>query len=255
MQTKTNLIDNTRFAEARFRVLGESYDAGGIGTYCERTLHRILKLYFEPDESLHEVAFHGKVTDIMNGDGILEVQTRSLGKLKAKLEEFLPHCHVTVVYPLPYEKYIRVIDRESGAVSERKKSPKKCRVYDAFYELYNIREFLCHENLSLKLMFLNIEEFRYNGGKAFGRKRAKVRAECIPDSIYKIIDLNSRKDYNIFIPETLPETFCGAEFSRAIGKRFKHGYSGIRILESVGLIAETERIGRKVIYSRTNPSK
>lgn len=245
------MTDNIRFAEARFRVLGETYDTGGIGTYMEKSLHRILKLYFEPDERLHEVSYLGKIADIMNESGITEVQTRSFGNLRDKLEKFLPTAHVTVVYPLHYEKYIRLIDRESGEISERKKSTKKCRVYDAFYELYNIRDLLSNKNLSLKLVFLNVEEYRYNGGRVAGKSRKKVRVECIPNTIHEIIDLNSPEDYRIFIPEDLPEEFCGADFGRAIGKRFKYGYSGIKILESLGVIAECRRDGNKIMYRRT----
>ena len=244
------MIDNTRFAEARFRVLGETYDKDGIGTYSEKSLHRILKLCFEPDESYHEIRVLGKIADVCRGEDIIEVQTRGFKRLKDKLEAFLPHHRVSVVYPLHYEKYIRTIDRESGVISERKKSPKKCRVYDAFYELYNIREFLSHKNFSLKLVFLNVEEYRYNGGSFAGRKTKKERVECVPNSIYDIIELNSKKDYEIFIPEGLSEEFCGADFSRAIAKRFKYGYSGIQILKSVGLIVEKQRAGNKIIYKR-----
>lgn len=243
------MIDKFGFDKARLAVLGETYENGGIGTYSEKTLHRILKLYFEENEEFHEVKFLGSIADIKNEERIYEIQTRAFGRLVPKLEKFLKEAPVTVVYPLPYEKYIRWIDRETGEISERKKSPKKSTVFDAFYELYNIREFLSDENLTIKLVFLNVDEFRYRGGKVIGRERKSVRAERIPVSIERIVDLSKKDDYKIFIPENLKTPFTANSFNQSIGKRFKYGYSGIQILKSVGIVTEGEKIGRKTVYN------
>lgn len=243
------MIDKSGFDKARLKVLGETYENSGIGTYSEKTLHRILKLYFEENEDFHEVKFLGSIADIKNEERIYEIQTRAFGRLVPKLEKFLKQTPVTVVYPLPYEKYIRWIDKETGEISERKKSPKKSGVFDAFYELYNIREFLNNENLTVKLVFLNVDEFRYRGGKVIGRERKSVRAERIPISIEKIVDLSKKDDYKIFIPENLKTPFTASSFNQTIGKRFKYGYSGIQILKSVGIVTEGEKIGRKTVYN------
>ena len=244
------MIDELRFERARVTVLGESYEKDGIGTYSEKALHRILKLYFEENEAFHEVKFLGSVADVKNEKQIYEIQTRAFGKLSGKLEKFLTEMPVTVVYPLPYEKYVRWIDRETGEISQRRKSPKKSSVFDSFYELYNIREFLSNKNLSVKLVFLNVEEFKYIGGKVIGRERKSVRAERIPISIERIVELNDREDYKIFFPKCLGDSFTAADFNRSVGKRFKYGYSGIAILKSLGLVSEGERVGRKIIYKR-----
>ena len=243
------MTDRARFDRARYTVLGETYGKEGIGVLAERSLHRILKLYLEEREEYHEVKLMGSVADIMNGEEIYEIQTRALTKLKPKLEKFLSQYPVTVVYPLVYDKYLRWIDKETGKISERRKSPKRSTVYDAFWELYNIREYLSNPNLSVKLIFLNVEEFKYREAKAFGRTRRSVRAESIPISIEREIDLVRADDYRIFIPEGLPEAFSAADFNRAVGKSFRYGYSGIQILRSVGLVSEGERVGRKIIYT------
>ena len=82
----------------------------GIGTYGEKLLHRTLKYYFEPNSDFHEVAFNGSVADIKNGEGIIEIQTRSFEKLVPKLERFLCCSHVTVVYPIIERKRICRMD-------------------------------------------------------------------------------------------------------------------------------------------------
>ena len=60
-----------------------------IGTYKERTLHAVLKKFFEPDESKHEIKYKGYIADIINDNGISEIQTTAFHKMRKKLECFL----------------------------------------------------------------------------------------------------------------------------------------------------------------------
>ena len=242
------MTDRQKFDAARYKVLGEGVAPSGVGTLSERALHKILKYYFEPNESFHEVEYLGSVADIKNVSGITEIQTRYLSKLSEKLKKFLPESKVTVVFPLDAEKYIRIIDTASGEISQRRKSPRRASVYDSFYELYNIRTFLSNPNLTVVLLFLGCEEYRFNSGKAFGRERSRIRAERIPYEIKDAVILNSPVSYHALIPKGLPDEFTAADFNRAVGKKFKHGYSGIQILLSVGLIELSRKVGRKTLY-------
>ena len=61
---RENGVDTEKFERARFSVLGNEDLRGGIGTLGERALHKILKLYFEPDQSCHEIEILGSVADI-----------------------------------------------------------------------------------------------------------------------------------------------------------------------------------------------
>ena len=242
------MTDRVRFDAARMAVLGEGYSDSGIGTLSERSLHRILKLYYEPDERFHEVKVLGAVADIMNGEGITEIQTRAFSRLVPKLTRFLSHHPVTVVYPLESSLHFRTVDRESGEISERRRSTKKCTVFSAVYELYNIRELLSSPNLTVKLVFMDIDEFRYNGGIVIGRARRRERIERIPNAITDETTLASPDDYRILIPSGLPERFTAADFNRAVGKRYRYGYSAIQILLSVGIVGVVEKVGRKTYY-------
>ena len=242
------MADRVRFDAARRAVLGEGYSDSGIGTFSERSLHRILKLYYEPDECFHEVKVLGSVADIMNGEGITEIQTRAFSRLVPKLTRFLREYPVTVVYPLESSLHFRTVDRESGEISERKRSTKKCTVFSAVYELYNIRELLSSPNMAVKLVFMDIDEFRYNGGIVIGRARRRERIERIPNAITGEITLKDKDDYRILIPDGLPARFTAADFNRAVGKRYRYGYSAIQILLSVGIVAVLEKVGRKTYY-------
>ena len=135
-------VEANRFVNARMTVLGESAGRFGIGTLSEKSLHGILKYYIEPNAEYHEVEFLGSVADIKRDGEIVEIQTRSLERLSAKLEKFLAVMPVRVVYPLPYEKYISVIDKRTGEIISRRKSPKRSSPSDAIIELRKIRKFL-----------------------------------------------------------------------------------------------------------------
>jgi hypothetical protein len=241
-------IDKSKFAEAKIKVLGEFSENGGIGTLAEKALHRILKYYIEPDESCHEVKILGSVADVKNGEGIFEIQTRRLSALRPKLEKFLSEYKVTVIYPMPYEKHITLIDGESGEFISRRKSPKKSTAYDALYELYNLKDLLGRENLSVAIMLLNVDEYRYTGGRHFGRKSRSTRIERIPNSIERVYLLRHPEDYKtLFTPDGLDEEFTAGAYGRAVSKSFKHGYSGVALLEALGVL-QSRKQGRIKLY-------
>ena len=54
---------------------------GGIGTLGEKSLHAALKLYYEPDSSRHEIPVGQYVADIVNEEGIIEIQTKHLSSM------------------------------------------------------------------------------------------------------------------------------------------------------------------------------
>ncbi len=64
------------------------------------------------------------VANIFTGQEIIEIQSAGFGKLREKLEAFLPEYPVTIVDPIPLIKWLIWIDEETGALSTSHKSPK-----------------------------------------------------------------------------------------------------------------------------------
>lgn len=91
--------ETARFTAAKERIIGKNRERNGIGTLSEKTVHAVLKHYYAPDESQHEIPVEGCVADIFNGKEIIEIQTRSFDRMRPKLERFLPLYPVTIVYP------------------------------------------------------------------------------------------------------------------------------------------------------------
>ena len=72
-----------RFEAARNKIVGTDREKKGIGTLGEKTLHAVLKHYFEPDSSFHEIRCGTFFADIFNAEGITEIQTRSFNTPQA----------------------------------------------------------------------------------------------------------------------------------------------------------------------------
>ena len=173
-------IDQRRFETARDKIIGKSRERQGIGTLSEKTMHAVLKNYYAPDEDMHEIPIENYVADIYTGTEIIEIQTRAMNRMRKKLETFLPLYPVTIVYPIPREKWLYWIDEETGEVSQKRKSPKKGNPYQAFIELYKIRPYLSNPNLHLRLALIDMEEYRLLNGWSKDKKKGSERYDRIP---------------------------------------------------------------------------
>ena len=242
-------IDNVRFQNARARALGEETSEKGIGTLSEKLIHRILKLYYEPDEGCHEIEYLGSVADIKNENGIIERQTRAYQNLKPKLKKFLENDRVTVVCPVLNEIKISTYDKATGEITTRK-SPRKKGLADAAIELYRIKEFLTDAYLTVKLVFLSVEDFREKNEDNKKRPVRDTRIERIPNRIISEIPLRTKEDYRIFLPDTLPEEFLAKDFYKAVRSRTRYTYYALKLCEYLGFIECAGKEGRAFVYRR-----
>ncbi len=242
------ITDDARFQAARSAVLSESISWEGIGALSEKSLHKMLKLYIEPDIGNHEVGYMGSIVDIKNSDGIYEVQTRGYDRLLPKLSRILPTSRVTVVCPLATEKHTRWLDLETGEMTEPRKSPKRESAYDAFRMLFGIRGVITHPNLCVRLVYMKVEDFRALDGWDKTRKRGSNRIERIPTQIIYEEELCNPGDYLAHIPTELGREFTAPEFSRAIKRRPRYAYYVLKLLVATGAVVEDGKRGRAVLY-------
>ena len=113
--------DKKQFEAARNKIIGIQRERHGIGTLSEKTVHAVLKNYYAPDEDTQEIPIENYVADIYADGEIIEIQTRNFNTMRNKLQAFLPLYPVTIVYPVPNEKWIIWIDEESGELSQKRK--------------------------------------------------------------------------------------------------------------------------------------
>lgn len=240
--------DQKRFEQAKNKIIGIKRDRHGIGTLSEKTVHAVLKNYYAPDEDMHEIPIEGYVADIYTGSEIIEIQTRQLNKMRGKLETFLPLYPVTVCYPIPRQKWLIWIDEASGELSERRKSPVTGNVYMAFPELYKIKMFLRHPNLHIKVVLLDMEEYRLLNGWSKNKKKGSTRYDRLPVSFVEEVDIDSVQDYLQFLPYDLEEPFTSKDYGKCVGIRRELAQVVLNLLTYTGTVERVGKEGRSFLY-------
>ena len=240
------MINETRFYLAIARVTGTE-EKNGIGTLSEKPLHKILKYYFETDGSKHEVKILGSVADVFNGKEIFEIQTGSFFPLVKKLKKFLPEYKLTVVHPIIAEKNLIWVDKETGKTSEPKKSPKRGRYTDALPELYHLGDLFRNENLTVKLLLLSADEYKYLDGYGESKKRRATKIARLPRRLLGEYDLKTVSDVAALLP-ILPTVFTAKEFSKALALRGRKSYYALKVLCSLGIAEKAGKDKNAFLY-------
>lgn len=241
--------DREAFEAAKKKIIGVDRQRLGIGTLSEKTVHAILKNYYEPDEDKQEIPIENFVADIYSDGEIIEIQTRQFNKMREKLKCFLPLYPVTIVYPIPREKWIIWIDEESGELSKKRKSPAKGNPYVVFPELYKIKPFLKDQNLRLKLVLMDMEEYKLLNGWSSDKKRGSSRYDRIPTELVKEVEINCLEDYMQFVPYELEDEFTSKEFAKAAHIPVALAQNVLNILYHVGTVTRVGKKGNQYLYA------
>lgn len=241
-------MNKEAFEQAKIKVLLKQHDPHGFGTLQEKTVHAVMKLYYEPNEDYHEVPIEGYIADIYTGEQIIEIQNGNFNRLRDKLQVFLPLYPVMVVLPIPHYKWLIWMDEKNGSLSDRRKSPVKGSVYSAFPELYKIKNFLTHPNLSFAFPLLDIDEYRLLNGWSKDRKKGSERYDRMPLALYDEIRFDRKEDFIQVIPYELEDPFTVKEFARAAKVHKDLAQVTLNILYHMQLVERVGKRGREYLY-------
>ena len=241
-------MDKNAFESAKLKVLLKQNDPHGFGTLQEKTVHAVMKLYYEPDEDFHEVPVEGFIADIYREGHIIEIQNGNFGKLRPKLSAFLPLYPVTVVLPIPHFKWLIWMNEESGELSDKHKSPVTGNAYHAFAELYRIKTFLKDPNLSFAFPLIDMDEYRLLNGWSRNKKRGSTRYDRMPLSLYDEIRVERTEDFMQFVPIDLQEPFTITDFAKAARIRRELAADAVPILMYLDILRRDRKRGREYLY-------
>lgn len=244
-------MDKEAFEQAKLKVLLKQHEPHGFGTLQEKTLHAVMKLYYEPDTDYHEVPIEGYIADIYTGSLIIEVQNGNFNKLRDKLKTFLPLYQVRVVLPIPHNKWLKYIDKESGELIRKHKSPVTGSIYSAFPELYKIKDYLTNPNLSFAFPLVDMDEYRLMQSQGRGRRKRGSRYDRMPLELYDEIIFERREDFIQVIPYELNETFTVREFADAAHIQRELARITLHILYHMKLVERPGKRSREYLYEVT----
>lgn len=243
--------DKLRFEECRRNATLNPARRDGIGRLGERTLHQILKYYFEPDDRFHEIKAGRYVADICRDGNITEIQTRAFRSLRGKLKAYSGKYNVNVVFPIAVKKYLSWVSPETGEIISRRKSPKKGKLWDILYELYALRPDMPLDGVKFTLVLCEVEDFKLLNGYGEDKKKGAARFERIPTELCDIVTIKTTADYGKLIPPSLGESFTAAEFAKAAKMTRRTAGRAIQTLVSLGVIKHISTEKRTYIYGRT----
>jgi hypothetical protein len=226
-----------------------------IGLINEKPLHASLKQWYARPGDRFEVPVDRFVIDIVRDDLLIEIQTRNFASINSKLRELTRSYEVRLVYPVVQEKWIVRSAADDGGIAARRKSPKRGRLEDLFWELVSIPQLLSNPNFSLEVLMIREEEVRRYDGK---RRKWRRRGWVIEGR--RLLDVLDRRvfgnaaDWLAFVPPglqsfTTKDLATIADTRRELAQKMAYCLRHGRMIELIG------RQGRANLYRVANSGK
>ena len=198
----------------------------------------------------------GFVIDVAGEDELVEIQTASFASARRKLERLVASHRVVLVYPIPIEKWLVLVDAD-GVLVRRRRSPKRGLELDLFDELVHIPGLVAHPNFRIELPLISEEEIR--GPVPDGARYRYPRQWWRLDRRLLDVVETRRIDTPADLLCLLPPRPARALHHRRHRRRERpleaaREMRAVYCLERSDAVARLARRGRLVTYSRLAPS-
>jgi ribosomal protein S25 len=214
----------------------------------EQTLHEQLKELYARETGEIESTMGDYRVDVVRGDLLIEIQTRSFSSIRDKLRDLTQENRVRLVHPIAYQKWITRLDEDKKQVS-RRKSPRRGRVEDVFSELVYLPKLLMSPNFELEVVLVDLEEYWIDDGRGSWRRRRW----SIHDK--KMLELRERylfkspENFKQLIPEALPKEFTSRMLSKETGLNMRLAQKMLYCLTKMNIVERNGKKGRAYLYS------
>lgn len=220
-----------------------------VGTLGEKPLHAALKRWYAAPGDLVEHPVDGFVIDLVRGDHLIEIQTRSFSSMKRKLATLLDLDHrVHVVHPVACETTLVKVD-EQGEVT-RRRSPKRGTTVDLFAELVSLATLLERPGLTFEVVLVRQEELRTFDAQRAWRRRGWVVEERRLVEVLDQVELHDPDALAQLLPAELPEEFTTADLARALGRPRRLAQQMAYCLRHAGVVEDVGRQGNAILHRR-----
>ena len=217
----------------------------------EKPLHAALKAWYAQPDARFEVSVDGFIIDIVQGDLLVEIQTRTFSAIKQKVIQ-LTACHpVRLVYPIAREKWIVKVDQDLQSRLSRRKSPKRGRLEQLFDELVSFPQLMLNPNFSLDVLLIQEEEVRRHDRKRCWRRRGWVTHERRLLHVVGQRLFETPADVGTLLPSTLVEPFTTSDLAAAIAQPLRLARRMAYCLRETSIIQQIGKRGNTLLYTRT----
>ena len=213
----------------------------------EYSLHSEIKDWYMVLGDDLEVRVDDFVIDIVRGKLLIEIQTGNFSAVKKKLTRLLLNNQVRLVYPIARLKWIVHISR-SGKFVRRRKSPKKGKLTDLFYELVHAPSLIKDRNFSLEVLMIEEEEVRCNDGRGSWRRRGVSVKDRKLLNVFDRISFRDSQDFLEFLPKELDGHFTNKVLASRLGISTRLAQKITYCLRKMGAISIEGRKSNELLF-------
>ena len=213
----------------------------------EYSLHSEIKNWYMVSGDELEVKVEGFIIDIVRGKLLIEIQTGNFSVVKKKLIKLLLNNQVRLVYPIAKLKWIVHISR-SGNFVRRRKSPKKGKLIDLFYELVHTPSLIKDRNFSIEVLLIEEEELRCNDGRGSWRRRGVSVKDRKLLKVFDRIVFKDSRDFQAFLPKELDGYFTNKVLALKRGISIKLAQKITYCLRKMGAISIAGKKGNELLF-------
>ena len=183
----------------------------------EYSLHSEIKHWYKTPEDELETKVDNFIIDVLRKKLLIEIQTGNFSAIKKKLITLLHNNNqVRLVYPIAKLKWIIHLS-QSGEFVRRRRSPKKGKLTDLFYELVYTPSLMRDKNFSLEVLLIEEEEIRCNDGKGSWRRRGASIKDRKLLNVFDRIVFENNQDFLKFLPQKLDGPFTNRLLALKLG--------------------------------------
>lgn len=185
----------------------------------ETSLHRQLKERYATEGAAIEQRVGRYRIDVVRDKQLIEIQHSSLTAIRDKIAALVKKHEVLVVKPIVVTKHLVKRKRAGGEVISRRRSPKSRTLLDIFEELVHFTRVFPHRRLTLEVLLIEIEEWRFPG---HGRRRWRRDDDhCVEDqhlvAVHETHSFRTAADLRNLLPAALPQPFHTGQLAAALG--------------------------------------
>ena len=222
-----------------------------VDHHMETSLHRDLKRLYADSADRTEVGIGCYRVDAVSNDQLVEIQHGGLSAIREKIQSLLTGYQVVVVKPLVCRKHLIKRQKRGGRITSRRWSPKHGCAIDLFEELVHFARVFPHPHLTLEILCVDIEEWRYPGHGR--RRRWRTKDYQVEDQkLLQIRDtycLKTAADLAEFIPTSLPQPFSTADLAKAMGIERGEAQKVAYCLRHAGTVVQVGKQGNAFLYA------
>ena len=219
----------------------------------ETSLHRELKARYLTEGALVEQRVGRYRIDVLQPNRLVEIQLASLSAIRDKIAALAKDHDVLLVKPIVARKHLVKRKRAGGRVVSRRASPKRGTVLDLFEELVHCTRVFPHPRLTLEVLLVEIEEWRYPG---HGRRRWRRPGDFVIEDqrlvdVVSIHQFKSASDLCRLLPRGLPRPFHTGQLSEGLGVQRWIAQRMAYCLRECGAIQSVGKERGAWLYQRT----